>query len=219
MLSIKFDPTWRNYWSLDYGFTDPFVCLDIAVNASDDVFVWREYYVRYISTWEHGIALRNRENPDGYHVDAITGDPRGADEAATLALQGLRVDSEEIAEIGWSQGVEAVRRALKLQPNGKPKLYIAKSCTNTIRQLQQLRQKEVKEDKNAKSSSKGAKEGQHDYDDHCPDALRYFFVWYFILGRGASLSDVYPSGEVQSEAETFFTLKTGVTLDTHIGYS
>lgn len=216
---LRYNPAHRNYWSLDFGFTDPFVCLDISVDASDNVYVWREYQKKYISTWEHGIALKNRENPDGYHVDAITGDPRGADEIATLALQGMRIDVDGLAEIGWSQGVESVRRQLKLQSDGTPKLYIDRSCTETIRQLAQLRQKEVKEDKNAKGSSRGAKEGQHDYDDHGPDALRYFHTWYFVLGRGASLSDVYPSGEVQSEAETFFTLRTGVTLDTHIGYS
>lgn len=218
-MHINFNPDWRNYWTLDFGFTDPFVCLDVAVDTSDNVFVWREYYVRYISTWEHGLALRARSNPEGYHVDAVTGDPRGADEIATLALQGIRVDTDELAEVGWNQGVEAIRRHLKLQPDGRPKLYIGRNCPNTIRQMQQLRQKEVKEDKNAKGSSKGAKEGQHDYDDHCPDALRYFFSWYFVLSRGAHLSDVYPSGELQSEAETFFTLKTGVTLDTHVGYS
>jgi hypothetical protein len=111
-----------------------------------------------------------------------------------------------------------VHRQLKIQPDGKPKLFIDPSCANTIRQFQALRAKEVKEDKNAKGSSKGAKEGQHDYDDHCPDAVRYFHSWFFVLGRGASLSDVYPSGELQSEAETFFTLNTGITLDSKIGY-
>lgn len=215
---IDYNPVWRNYRVLDFGFTDAFVCLDIMVDQSDNVYVWREYQKKYVATWEHGLTLTARANPDGYHVDATTGDPRGADEIATLQLQGWYVDTNELAEIGWGQGIEAVRRQLKLQSDGTPKFFIDPSCTETIRQMSSLRQKEVKEDKNAKGSSKGAKEGQHDYDDHGPDAIRYFHTWYFVLGRGASLSDVYPSGEVQSEADSFFTLKTGVTLDTRIGY-
>jgi len=218
---FSYNPAWRNYWTLDYGFSDPFVCLDIGVDASDNVYVWREYQKRYQSTWEHGLYLRDRPNPEGFHIEGITGDPRGADEAATLALQGIHVDSEDLAKLDgeWSQGVEAVRRQLKLQPDGKPKLFIDRSCTELIRQMQGLRAREHKEEKNAKGIGRGAKEGQHDYDDHGPDALRYFHSWYFVLGRGASFSDIYSPGDAQSEAETFFTLNTGVTLDTHIGYA
>lgn len=213
---IAYNPAWRNYWALDYGFTDPFVCLDIMVDPSDNVYVWREYVKRYISTWEHGLYLQKRPNPEGWHLDAAYGDPRGADEAATLALLGIRVESEVV---GWSLGIEAVRRQIKVQPDGKPKFFVGSDCIETIRQMQGLHNKEIKEDKNAKGSSKMAKEGQHDYDDHCPDAIRYFHNMYFVLGRGTSLSDVYPSGKSQTEAETFFTLTTGVTLDSQIGYS
>jgi hypothetical protein len=212
---IDYNPAWKNYLALDYGFTDPFVCLDVMVDPSDNVYVWREYQKRYEATWDHGVYLRNRANPEGYHVDAIYGDPRGADEAATLALQGLHVESEVV---GWSQGIEAVRRQLKIQPDGRPKLFVDPSCVELKRQMQGLRQKEVKEDKNAKSSAMGAKEGQHDYDDHGPDALRYFHNMYFVLGYSASLSDVYPPDNVRSEAESVFTLLSGIKLDTHVGY-
>jgi hypothetical protein len=216
---IEYNPQFRNYWTLDFGYSDPFVCLDVMVDPSDNVYVWREYQVRYQSTWEHGLRLKSRNDPEGYHVDAITGDPRGADEIATLALQGYHVDVDGLADEGsWTRGIEAVRRQLKLQDDGKPKLYIDPSCKELIRQIQGLRQKEVREDKNAKSSARGAKEGQHDYDDHGPDALRYFCSWYFVLGRGASLSDLYPSGQIGTEAETFFVLNTEITLDSHIGY-
>ena len=205
---IKYVPSWRNYWAMDFGYTDPFCCYDIMVDPSDNVYVWREYQVRHLSTWEHGLHLKNRENPDGFHVDAIFADPRGADEIATLALVLGPISARPV---GWQLGVEAIRRHLKLQPDGNPKLFIDPSCIHLIRQMQALRAKEAKEGHNAK-------EGQHDYDDHGPDALRYFFSEFFVLGAGSSLGDIYDRAYFGSEAETFFTQHTQITLDDRIGY-
>jgi len=178
---IDYNPWWRNYWAFDFGFSNPFVCLDIMVDPSDRVYVWREYVFRYKSTFEHGRILRERENPEGFRVDAMFGDPSGADEIATLALILGPVWAERVA---WKRGVEEVKRNLKLQPDGTPRLYVDRSCTNTIREFQTLRAKE------ASGYEKNPKEGQHDYDDHCMDALRYFHNHYFVLGAGQTLSDL-----------------------------
>lgn len=208
VLDIQYQPLWKNYWVFDYGFSDPLVCLDIMVDPSDNVYVWREYMVRHKTTWEHAHELKLRQNPDGHHVDAMFGDPRGADEAATIALVLGQVFSQDVP---WIQGIEAVKRWLKLGPEGKPKLFIDRSCTTLIRQMQALRHKEIKEGQNAR-------EGQVDYDDHGPDALRYFFSQYFILGAGSSLRDAYNLNQRGSEAESFFSSRTKLTLDTNVGY-
>jgi hypothetical protein len=60
-------PDWDNFLAFDYGFANPFVCLDIQVAPDDTVFVWREYYLSGMSTHEHGLYLRDRENPPGYN--------------------------------------------------------------------------------------------------------------------------------------------------------
>jgi hypothetical protein len=198
---IDYVPSWRNYWVFDYGFADPFVCLDIMVDPEDNVYVWREYQVRYRSTWDHAHALQDRPNPEGFHVDAMFGDPRGADQAATIALVLGQVFSEDVPR---EQGYEAVRRWLKLQPNGKPKLYVDESCTELIRQMEMLHLKEPKDGRNAP-------EVQHDYDDHGPDALRYFFSHYFVLGAGARLSDLYAATGLSGEGMTYFQQQTPFT--------
>ena len=201
---IDYVPEWQHYWAWDFGWADPFVCLDIMVDPSDNVYVWREYQVSFKTTWEHGKILKDRPNPEGFHVDAIFADPRGADEIQTLALQNLHAYARS-SEVGWKRGVEEVKRFMKLGPDGTPKLFIDPSCVNLIRQLTLLRAKEQKEGLNAK-------EGQHDFDDHGPDALRYFFVEKFILGAGTHLTDVYGYGNKQSEAATFFQNHSRVTL-------
>jgi len=205
---LTYNPTWRNYWVFDYGFNDPFVCLDIMVDPSDNVYVWREYQMRYKTTWEHAHIIRDRENPIGFHIDGKFGDPAGADEGATL---GLVLGQITARKVPWINGVEAVKRKLKIQPNGLPQLYIDRSCINLIRQMQALRHKEARPERNAK-------EGQVDFDDHGPDALRYFVGEFFVLGAGMSLSDVYNSSQLGSEAETFFTLKRGLSLNSQVGH-
>jgi hypothetical protein len=205
---IEYNPSWRNYWVFDYGFNDPFVCLDIMVDPSDNVYVWREYQMRYKTTWEHAHVIRERENPGGFHVDGKFGDPAGADEGATI---GLVLGQVTARQVPWINGIEAVKRKLKIQPNGLPQLTIDRSCINLIRQMQALRHKEARPERNAK-------EGQVDYDDHGPDALRYFMGEFFILGAGMSLSDVYNGSQLGSEAETFFTLRRGLSLESQVGH-
>jgi hypothetical protein len=189
-------------------FAVPFVCLDIMVDPSDNVYVWREYQVRHLSTWEHAHALKNRENPSGFHLNAMFGDPRGADEAATIALVLGYVSQRPVP---WSTGIESVKRAMKIQPDGKPKLFFDRRCIETLRQIQGLRFLSGRD-------TKDPKEGQVDYDDHGPDALRYFFSEYFVLGAGTSLQEAYTAADMGKEAETFFTSRASITLDTPVGY-
>lgn len=197
---IQYNPLWKNFWAFDYGFSAPFVCLDIMVDPAENVYVWREYQQRYKSTYEHGLALRSRPHPQGFHIDGRVGDPHGADESATLAMLLGGIVARPVP---WIQGIEAVKRWLKLQGDGRPKLFIDRSCTELLRQIEQLRTPTEREGHNAK-------EGQHDYDDHGPDALRYFFSEYFVLGMGGSLADVY-SGRMAA-SDSFFTYHSDFKL-------
>jgi hypothetical protein len=205
--AIEYNPAWNNYLAFDFGYIDPFCCYDIMVDDADNVYVWREYQVTHMSTWQHANNIRNRENPLGYHVDGMYGDPSGADEIATIELILGHIFAERVA---WVQGVEAVKRWLA-PFEGIPKLFIDESCVHLRRQLAQLRKKDPGENHNEKP-------GQHDFDDHGPDTIRYFFSQHFVLGRGMSLESVYTGGNSSSEAATFFTYSSGIKLEEEIGY-
>lgn len=200
--NIEYNPLWTNVWFLDYGWSNAFVCLDVMIDPEDNFYVWREYQVSNLTTWEHAKILQDRDSPADYHVDWGAGDPRGPDQANTIALvTGVQICSEDIGEgdahESWLLGVEAIRRILKLQPEGKPKLFIDPSCTDLIRQMEQLRALDEKEGVNPR-------EGQHKHDDHGPDALRYGVGQYFESGAGSALSDIYSPGQRQTQAATFF---------------
>jgi hypothetical protein len=207
-----FRPDWSNFRAFDYGFVNPFVCLDIQVSPDDSLYVWREYYARYLSTYEHGQAIRDRANPPGYHVDAMWGDPRGADQAATLALVLGHIAGPDVP---WKLSVEEIKRLLKLQPDGFPRIYIdPEGCPNLARQLGTLRVKEVKR-ANQLDLQENVGDGniQHKQDDHAADALRYFVGPYFVLGANSHLADVYGENYIGSESHDFVTLHSSVALD------
>ena len=200
---IEYNPLWTNVWALDYGWANPFVCLDVMIDPEENFHVWNEYQVSNLTSWEHAHALTRRANlPSDYHVDWGAGDPRGPDQANTITLvTGTQIYSEDIGEGGphesWTMGIEWIRRLLKKQADGKPKLFIDPSCSDLIRQMEQLRAPDEKENTNNR-------EGQHKYDDHGPDALRYLVGQYFEGGAGSALSDIYSPGSKQTEAATFF---------------
>jgi len=202
----KFNPSWSNYLAFDYGFSNPFVCLDIQVDPHDNIYVWREYYKSYLSTHEHGIYLLNRENPQDYHVDAMFGDPRGADQAATLALTIGFVAQEDTP---WHLSVEELKRMMKA---GKVRVH--HSCVNLLRQLNQLHVKEQgRQSKFDLNELAGDGNIQHKVDDHAADALRYFIGPYFVNGAGIRLADVMGDQWHGSESHDFVTLNSGITLD------
>lgn len=194
---FNYNPFWKNWWTFDFGFVDPFVCYDIMIDPSDRIWVWREYQVRGKNTYDHCLALKHRPNPEGWHVDSMAADPRGADEISIIQMM---LGSVLANSVGWSLGVEAIGRALKIRDDGLPGLIIHPSCTELVRQLQILHHRETREGHNAKP-------GQHDYDDHGPDALRYFFNEYVVLGGAGNLADVY-AGYGKSEAAGFFRYAT-----------
>lgn len=212
----KFNPAWPNYLAFDYGFANPFVCLDIQVSPSDEVFVWREYNVRYVSTYEHGQALKARENPEGYHVDGMWGDPRGADEAATLALMLGHI---AYVDVPWKHGVEAIKRLMKPDVSGFPHFFVDPGCPTTIRQLGQLHVKERgRAQKLDLSENTGDGNIQHKVDDHNADAVRYFIGPYFVAGANTHLEDVYGGNYIGSESEDFLKVNSPMTLDTVVGF-
>lgn len=200
-----FNPNWPNFLAFDYGFANPFICLDVQIGPSDDVHVWREYCRSYIATMEHGEYLKNRENPESYRVDGLWGDPRGADEAATLALTYKYVNSFDVP---WKKGVEEIKRMLKSR-----QISFDPSCVNTIRSVSQLHVKPLS--RNAIQTiqeQNGDGNIQHKVDDHEADALRYFIGPYFVAGAGSHVADVYGSEYNGSESADFVKLHTSVPL-------
>lgn len=199
VIDFDYQPQFENWWGLDFGYSDPFICVDIMIDPMDRMYIWREYVKSYVSTYEHGMVLKKRSNPKGWHVDGIAADPRGADEIATLAYQ---IGTISHNPIGVMLGYEAIKQAMKKRPDGTYGFYIHPSCTETIRSFKNLR----------------ANEGKPGYEltrgqfDHPADAVRYFANERFVLRGSVNLADVYDAYR-GSEAAGFFQYQGGMSLD------
>lgn len=193
-----FRPEWPNYMSFDFGFRNPFVCLNIQVDPEDNVYIWDEYYERGIPTPQHA---RNLKSIVQWRVDGAYHDPAGADQAGAM-LQVFQNTTEynntwlnnislEPAPNDWLQGVARVKEWLKLrdQRDGRgqvPKLFIDRSCAKTIREFNLYR---VKEQTDKVAERADPREEPRKKDDHAMDALRYFFTGHFGLESHVGYQD------------------------------
>jgi phage terminase large subunit len=209
----EYQAQWANYLAFDYGFANPFVCLDIQVGPDDTVYVWREYYASYLSTQEHALYLRDQDNPRSYTVQGLWGDPRGPDEAATISRV---LGYVQAVPLPWKTGIETIKRMLKKDGGGKAHLYVDPSCTNLIRQMEQLHIREQGWKAQTLNEFTGDRNMQHKTDDHAADALRYFIGPYFALGAGSHLADIYGQDYVGSESHDFLTYHGSMTLSDNV---
>jgi len=194
--NYNFNPEWPNYLAFDFGFRNPFVCLNIQVNpATDDVYIWNEYYERNITTPEHARRLKSEIK---WRVDGGYYDPAGPEEATSMMkifhetheYNNLWLNKVLLqpAPNEWKSGVERVKEWLKLRPRLDemgyetagmvPKMFVDRSCRQTIKEFNTYR---VVEQSDRITEAKDPKDEPRKKDDHAMDAIRYFIAGYYGL--------------------------------------
>lgn len=184
------DQGWSVFRGMDFGSTNPTVCLWVAVDSDENWFVISEHYSTGQTIDYHaGIINTNNYNKK---VVATYGDPSGAQWISEFADRGIYITPAD-KEVGtnfnsWVRfGIEKVAERLKLVPGhaiaslhtgtdtSNPKLFIFNGCINTIREFETYRWKE-------KSVTQAQDLNEPDVpekaNDHAMDALRYFAVSY-----------------------------------------
>ena len=203
---FQFNPSWQNFVAFDFGFRNPFVCLNIQVDPEDNVYVWEEYYERNIHVAEHARRLKSMIQ---WRVDGGYYDPSGADPAQTIST--IWQDSREYknrfvedvmlnpAPNDWEPGVNRVKEWLKLREHPltkeeKPKLFVVSNCKHTIHEFNTYRVKEATE---KMREARDPKEEPRKKDDHAMDALRYFLVGHFGFESHMGYNEDGPRPELQ----------------------
>src|SRR3990167_487615 len=167
---------WVRYRAMDFGFTNPTVCLWIAIDRDENIYVYDEYYAKEKNIEDHAtMIIAKTQNVD---IEATWGDPSG--EQAIMDYGNYNVYISPAIKIfdgdnpSWvSAGINRVNKLLKVNHiSNKPKLYIFPGCVNTIREFEAYRWQEQK-DKRLNEKDQPLKA-----DDHCMDSLRYFVVSY-----------------------------------------
>lgn len=147
---------WQRIRSIDFGYTNPFVCLWGAVDHDGRLYVWDEHYRRRALMSEHAEAIRAR-GP----VDLSVADHDAQDVAE---LREHDIDSSR-AKKDVMLGIQKVKARFEPQADGKPRLFIHGRCVNLLKEIGAYRWRE-----------NAAKEEPVKENDHAMDALRYMVM-------------------------------------------
>ena len=177
---IGFDPMKETYRSFDWGVNGPTVCLWVQVDGDGRVYVIDELFQSGIAVSDMARNVLEYESSRGYS-DVIRSycDPTGLSfrmefEKEGIICQGRREDGGR-SNVRF-EGFETVRRFLKPDEFGKPRLLVSPRCVHTRREFRTYHYPRTRDGFNP--SEEPAK-----VDDHAMDALRYFFVSRFTRDR------------------------------------
>ena len=174
--AIGFDPGLETYRSFDWGVNGPTVCLWIQVDGDGRARVIDELFQSGLAVSDMARGVAAYEEMRGYrNVLRSYCDPSGPSYMLEFGKEGIPCQGrrEDGGRVNVRfEGFETVRRFLKLDAFGKPKLLVSPRCVNVRREFRTYRYPETRLGMNP--SEEPAK-----VDDHAMDALRYFFTSRF----------------------------------------
>ncbi len=155
---FKLPDHWQRFRAIDYGYTNPFVCVWGAVDEDGRLYIYDEHYQRKTLIAVHAETIRRRAG-----VYQFTVADHDAQDNAEMASCGIPTRNAQKDVI---RGIQKVKSRLGAAGDGKPRLFLFANCVNGIKEAGMYRWAEVKEGRNEKEEP--VKE-----NDHFWDAVRY----------------------------------------------
>lgn len=124
---------WTRVRSIDFGYTNPFVCQWWALDNDGRMYLYREIYMTHRTVKVHAKKIREleqwylddgSENPDRERI-AYTLADHDAEDRATLAEERI---GTQPASKALSTGREKVEERLKVAGDGKPRLFVMRGA-------------------------------------------------------------------------------------------
>jgi len=181
VFDLQFNPKWKTFGAVDYGFTNPSVWLLIQVGPWGEVHVLDELYERGLTAVDFADEIKSR-GLCPQELECFYPDP--ADPGST------RILSEKLGKRGRGgtggeivHRIDALRRAIIRQPKHLPddhpeklpQLRINRRCVKTVYEFSEYRYPEKRET----VLGDAAREKPMKKDDHTPEALGRFFAGHF----------------------------------------
>lgn len=165
---------WRRFRTVDFGYTNPFVCQWWAVDPDGRLWMYREIY--HTQRLVEDCAKQIVELSQGERIEATICD-HDAEDRATLQKYGVPTGA---ARKDVSPGIQAVAGRLRKAGDGKPRLFILRgSLVEVDRALERTRRPTCTEEEFAAYVYQQTKEGKPmkeeplKENDHGMDAMRY----------------------------------------------
>jgi hypothetical protein len=160
---------WPRYRAIDFGFNNPFACLWLARDPDKRWYVYAEHYQARETLAYHAERIKQISGSEKYRATWADHDAQDACELRNLGIPTAPAKKDV------HLGIEAVQATLKVQDDGRPRLFIFKTCVNTTREIAGYKWAEGTETKDAKDEPMKV-------NDHTCDCLRY--AVYGVEGKG-----------------------------------
>jgi phage terminase large subunit len=176
----RFDipPEWRRIRVIDFGYVNPFVCQWYAMDRDGRMFLYREIYMTNRTVAVHARKISDLSIGEKYEETLADHD---ASDRATLAECGIHTRA---AKKDIRLGIDAVTDRLKLQGDGRPRLFILRDSLverDSVLEEQKLPCCTVDEFDcyvwPKGMDGKPKKEEPVDKDNHGMDCLRYSSIY------------------------------------------
>ena len=117
-------PDWRKIRVIDFGFSNPFVCLWIAIDADDVMYVYREIYMTQRTVSVHAKLINELSYAEDIEATVCDHD---AEDRATLEENGIDTIP---AMKDISRGIQSVKD--RLDDHNRPRVKIFRTCLHEI---------------------------------------------------------------------------------------
>jgi phage terminase large subunit len=115
---FEIPPEWTRFCSVDFGYTNPFVCQWWAQDGDGRMYLYREIYRTKTLVEDHARSIEALSAGENIVIAVCDHD---AEDRATLERHGI---STLPAYKGISVGIEAVQARLRVAGDGKPRLFV-----------------------------------------------------------------------------------------------
>lgn len=116
-------PSWPRFRSVDFGFTNPFVCLWGALDPDGRLYIYREWYRTGQTVRFHAVKIKQLS--EGERIEATVADSAAAEDRATLAECGIAtLPSDKPIALG----IQAVATRLAKAADGRPRLFLLRGA-------------------------------------------------------------------------------------------
>lgn len=111
---------WPRLRAIDFGFSNPFVCLWAALDPDGRIYIYRQWYKSGMIVEDH--ARRIVAESAGERI-AMTVADHDAEDRATLERHGVHTFP---AYKAISAGIQAVQQRLRVAGDGRPRLFVVR---------------------------------------------------------------------------------------------
>ena len=115
--------SWRKIRAIDFGYIHPFVCQWWAIDGDGRMYLYREIYQSKRTVADHARVI-NRLSAGEVYEATIT--DHAAEDRATLVAEGIQ---NVAADKDHKLGRDAMHQRLRVQDDGKPRMFFVAGCT------------------------------------------------------------------------------------------